>query len=152
LRWKAVAIGDACVVAWRQNELARSFPLDDPESFGFRPILLSSNSAAHKRAVDELHIEEGGALTGDVYFLLTDAIAQFSFSFAVPWERAESVLCVPEESDYFRAQIIPAPATCVFGVQEILDFIRTNVIYWAVSAEMSLNQENIVVEFIRVCR
>jgi hypothetical protein len=51
-------------------------------------------------------------------------------------ERSESDLGVPEQSDYFGAQIIAPPAGCFFGIQEVLDFLRLNSVDCPISAEM----------------
>jgi hypothetical protein len=75
LRWKAVAIGDACVIVWRQRNVFLSFPLDDPENFGFRPVLLSSNRSVQSTIVEKIELRTEEVLPGDAFFLLTDAIA-----------------------------------------------------------------------------
>jgi hypothetical protein len=75
LHWRAIAIGDACLVVWRQKAIVTSFPLDDPEDFGFRPILLPSKRCLHDRALEKVVVRTEEVLPGDVLFLLTDAIA-----------------------------------------------------------------------------
>src|SRR5260370_42484370 len=67
-------------------------------------------------------------------------------------ERAEADLGVPEQGDYFGAQIIAPPASCFFRGQEVLDFLRLNSVDWPVSAEMFLNLPHISLEFIGVRR
>jgi hypothetical protein len=75
LHWKAVAIGDACVIVRRPREAIQSFPLDDPKKFGFRPFLLSSNRNAQNTMIEKAEFRAAEALPGDTFFLLTDAIA-----------------------------------------------------------------------------
>ena len=75
LHWRAIAIGDACLVLWRQEAIVTSFPLHDPKSFGFRPILLPSNRGVQSTTLERIEERSGDALPGDVIFLLTDAIA-----------------------------------------------------------------------------
>lgn len=75
LRWKALAIGDACLVLLRRSEIARAFPVEYPQDFGFRPTLLPSNPTAQKTVLHKVEMQSGEALPGDSFFLLTDAIA-----------------------------------------------------------------------------
>src|SRR5262249_28218436 len=51
-----------------------SFPLDDPEAFGFRPVLLPSDRLVQARTLDRIEIRSASAEPGDSFFLLTDAV------------------------------------------------------------------------------
>jgi hypothetical protein len=75
LHWQAIAIGDACLIIWRQNAIIKSFPLDEPENFGFRPFLLPSNRNVQQAILEKVEVRSAPVLPGDSYFLLTDAIA-----------------------------------------------------------------------------
>lgn len=75
LYWQAVAIGDACLVLLRHNTVITSFPLDNPEDFGFRPVLLPSNSNGRQRILDRVEIRSAPVNAADSFYLLTDAIA-----------------------------------------------------------------------------
>jgi hypothetical protein len=73
--WQAIAIGDACLVVWRQDAIVASFPLEDPEAFGFRPILLPSDRSAQARILEKIEVRSAPAAPGDSFFLMTDAVA-----------------------------------------------------------------------------
>ena len=75
LHWQAIALGDACLIIWRQNTIIKSFPLEDPEDFGFRPVLLPSNRNGQKTTLEKVEIRSAPVEPGDSFFLLTDAIA-----------------------------------------------------------------------------
>jgi hypothetical protein len=70
--WKAVAVGDSCLLHVRDDELEAAFPFADPSSFGTRPRLVPS-SAATPCPEPEWHA--GRAAPGDVLLLATDAAA-----------------------------------------------------------------------------
>ena len=72
--WEAIAVGDSCLFQVRGDDLLEAFPLVTSESFTSRPALLGSvadaaleNSAMHTRA--------GLWQPGDVFYLMTDALA-----------------------------------------------------------------------------
>jgi hypothetical protein len=69
-----------------------------------------------------------------------------------PWERAKPVLGVPEQSDYFGAQIDTPPGGCFFRVQKILDFVGPDSIDWQVRTKMCLKKTHIGVKLVHVCR
>ena len=48
------------------------------------------------------------------------------------------VLGVPEQCDYFGAQINAPTAGCLFGIQKVFDFVGPDPVDWPVSAEMRL--------------
>jgi hypothetical protein len=52
-----------------------SFPISDPSQFGCHPMLAPSNHARLDAAIDHVVIKDGRARVGDVFLLLTDAIA-----------------------------------------------------------------------------
>ena len=51
---------------------------------------------------------------------------QFGLGFSVAMECAKPDLGVPEQGDYFGAQIVPPPGGCLFGIQKIFDFLGPN--------------------------
>ena len=72
--WQALAIGDACLLLWRQDELVVSFPISDPTAFTNRPSLISS----HAEATELLPQAANGTWqAGDRFLLMTDATAQW---------------------------------------------------------------------------
>lgn len=75
--WKAIALGDACMVHSRSGVLLKSFPLSRSESFNATPVLVASDSSLHESAMQSLVVESGSCEGGDVLLLLSDAIASW---------------------------------------------------------------------------
>lgn len=75
--WKAIALGDACLVHRRSGVLLKSFPLSRSESFNAAPVLVASDSSLHESAMQSLVVESGSCECGDVLLLLSDAIASW---------------------------------------------------------------------------
>ena len=75
--WRALAVGDCCVVHVRDDAILRSFPLESAAAFDNRPRLLSSNPErnAHLEALNPVAC--GTWQTGDGFLLMSDAIAAY---------------------------------------------------------------------------
>jgi hypothetical protein len=73
--WKAIALGDACLLHCRGRSLLKSFPLSCPESFNSAPVLVASDSSMHETSMTSVVIDSGNCKNGDVLLLLSDAIA-----------------------------------------------------------------------------
>jgi hypothetical protein len=73
--WKAVALGDCCLVHQRGDTIRLAFPISSSEDFGSHPILLPSLTSLQDEALAELKHLEGTAEPGDEFLLLSDAIA-----------------------------------------------------------------------------
>ena len=73
--WRAVAVGDTCLFQVRAGEIVRCFPLDRPEQFSRAPDLLRSRGPETMH--DRPHFAEGAYTRGDVFFLMTDAVARW---------------------------------------------------------------------------
>lgn len=74
-RWRAVALGDACLVQRRAGTVVAAVPLDDPAEFNAAPVLLPSREAALKGALVRAVEAAGAAAAGDRFLLLSDAAA-----------------------------------------------------------------------------
>jgi hypothetical protein len=61
----------------RDDNLLMAFPLDRAEQFNSRPVLLSSNPSYNHRSLSEARFKEGEGRAGDMFFLVTDALAQW---------------------------------------------------------------------------
>jgi hypothetical protein len=72
--WQAIAIGDACLIHTGAEGVV-SFPISDPSQFGYHPFLAPSNGSRLDDAIDHVVVKDGLAKVGDVFLLLTDAIA-----------------------------------------------------------------------------
>lgn len=73
--WKAIALGDACLVQCRNGSVLKSLPLSDALSFNSAPLLVASDPALHKSSARALVIDSGECQNNDVLFLLSDAVA-----------------------------------------------------------------------------
>jgi hypothetical protein len=73
-RWRAIALGDSCLIQLRARRIHNALPLSDYQSFTSTPILvptLNALQAALERAV----VASGLIEAGDVFLLLSDAAA-----------------------------------------------------------------------------
>ena len=75
LRWRALALGDACLVQRRGGEVVRALPLSSPDEFNAAPVLVPTREAALEGALARAVEAEGAARVGDVLLLLSDAAA-----------------------------------------------------------------------------
>lgn len=75
--WKAIALGDTCLLHRRGDVLVKSLPLARSESFNNTPILVASNSALHDSTMKSVVIDFGNCETGDVLLLMSDAVASW---------------------------------------------------------------------------
>src|SRR5438309_2630069 len=73
--WYAIAIGDSCLFHERQGELCAAFPLADPAEFGQRPALVPSLPQRHRSWARAIRVTTGSVTPGDVFWLMSDAIA-----------------------------------------------------------------------------
>ncbi len=78
-RWRAVALGDSCVVQLRGGEVLAAAPLSDHEAFNSTPPLVPSSEALIETALARLVEAEGRAEPGDAFLLTTDALAAWYF-------------------------------------------------------------------------
>ena len=76
-RWRAMAIGDSCLVVVRAGHVERAFPLARADQFNIRPLLLSSVARANRNVWDEVRSDEGDLRDRDQLLLMTDALAQW---------------------------------------------------------------------------
>ena len=70
--WKAVAVGDSCLVQVRGEDVEAAFPFTTPAAFGTRPALVPSSADA---ACPDPEWLAGRAAAGDLLLLATDAVA-----------------------------------------------------------------------------
>ena len=73
--WKAIALGDTCLLHCRGSALLKSLPLTRSESFNSAPVLVASNSALHESTMQSVVIDSGNCENGDVLLLASDATA-----------------------------------------------------------------------------
>ena len=75
--WKAIALGDTCLMHCREGKLLKSFPLSRSESFNSTPILVASNAVLHESTMPSVVVESGSFECGDVLLLMSDAAASW---------------------------------------------------------------------------
>ncbi len=75
--WRAIALGDTCLLHCRRGRLLRSLPLSRSESFNSNPVLVASDSSMHETSMQSVVIEAGSCENGDVLFLLSDGVASW---------------------------------------------------------------------------
>ena len=73
--WRSYAVGDCCLFHLRGERLLGSFPIEDPEEFGSRPVLLSSKMARNGTALASAATAWGDWAPGDIFCLASDALA-----------------------------------------------------------------------------
>jgi hypothetical protein len=75
LRWRAVALGDSCLAQMRGGQIVAALPIESHESFNWMPPLAPTAGALREAALKRAVFRAGRAEVGDVFFLLTDAVA-----------------------------------------------------------------------------
>ena len=75
LSWKAIALGDSCLIQQRENKICTAFPIADSGKFGSNPVLIPSLASLQSEAFANVGVVEGTSKQGDEFFLLSDAIA-----------------------------------------------------------------------------
>lgn len=75
LRWRAVAVGDTCLVQVRAGEVCAAMPLSDYRDFNSTPRLVPSVEAGAIMRESDVMLAEGAVENDTVFWLLSDAIA-----------------------------------------------------------------------------
>lgn len=100
--WQAIAIGDSCLIHLTANGLFSSFPIQDPAGFNFHPVLLPSSHGAQAAAIEQIELRDGRADSGDVFLLVTDAMAAWYLN---------ALLTNPEAAGAFESALSRGDAT-----------------------------------------
>lgn len=93
LAWKAVAVGDSCLLVLRDGKFEATFPLSSPAEFGNRPPLIPS---AADRPCPKPEWLAGHAQPGDLFLLATDAVARYLLGLSPPAPDAPLLAAVRE--------------------------------------------------------
>ena len=82
--WRALAVGDACLLHLRDNTLVQRFPISETEGFNTTPALLSTRLEHDETVLDhgELQTCKGTCQAGDTFLLATDAMAERLYQLA----------------------------------------------------------------------
>ncbi len=79
LSWRALALGDSCLVQRRGGEVLEAFPHSSHGEFTSTPPLVPSSEHARAAALARLVGREGRAEAGDTFLLMTDALSAWYF-------------------------------------------------------------------------
>lgn len=109
LRWKAVAVGDSCLLHVRGGAVVESFPLTRPDQFDITPALIPSS--ANRPAPDPDWLA-GTLAAADTLLLATDAVAA-------------ALLATPDAVAAVGRRVVPQLADASTGRQAVVDFLTT---------------------------
>jgi hypothetical protein len=94
--WHALAVGDSCLFQVRQGELRRAFPVTRAADFSNAPWLIGSRSSLVEMPNKNGVQQEGDWQSGDRFWLMTDALAQWFLreveEGGKPWLALETLL------------------------------------------------------------
>ena len=71
--WQAIALGDACLLHFRNKMLLKSLPLSGSEGFNSGPVLVASDSSLHESSMQSVVTDSGTFQDGEVLLLMSDA-------------------------------------------------------------------------------
>ncbi|HAV61155.1 MAG TPA: hypothetical protein DCY13_02180, partial [Verrucomicrobiales bacterium] len=104
LQWRAEAVGDTCLFQVRGDRLVCSFPLQQPSEFTHHPVLITTNPAQNRIVCERLRTLTGDCQPGDVFLLMTDALAKWFLQRSVigerPWRTLSGVADEAEFRDF----------------------------------------------------
>lgn len=80
--WKAVAVGDSCLLVLRGDRFETAFPVSSAAAFDTRPPLVPSSPAVPCPGPEWL---AGRVEPGDLVLLATDAVARYLLGLAAPF-------------------------------------------------------------------
>lgn len=107
--WSAAALGDSCGFQVRGSRLAAAFPLDSPAQFDTTPHLAGTRDPDQELIRLRAVTRQGTWLPGDVFYLATDAAAQWFLAEdeanRQPWRQIDEAFDAPGAwLDELRAQ------------------------------------------------
>ncbi|MDQ2743026.1 MAG: protein phosphatase 2C domain-containing protein [Chloroflexota bacterium] len=73
--WMAEAVGDSCLFQVRSDEVITAFPMSCAAAFNSRPHLIGSIAASNQQLLEHVRTARGGWEPGDIFYLMTDALA-----------------------------------------------------------------------------
>ena len=73
--WRAIALGDACLLHCRNGTLLKSLPVARFECFHVAPILVASDADLHEGSMQSVVTDSGTCEDDDVLLLMSDAAA-----------------------------------------------------------------------------
>lgn len=73
--WRAIALGDACLIQCRKATILKALPVSDYQCFNSTPLLVPSQPAMQEATFNRLVIDSGPIEHQDTLLLLSDAVA-----------------------------------------------------------------------------
>lgn len=107
-RFEVCAVGDSCLFQLRDEMIELAFPLTHSSQFDSRPVLLSSNPVNNKQVWEDIVLERGVYMPGDVLLFATDALAKWFLGQVEAGEYPWEILCAlstQEEFDTFVGEL-----------------------------------------------
>lgn len=90
--WSAMTVGDCLLLQVREEKLLVSFPYTDHTLFGICPRLIGSRPELLDKAADARVFAGGEWKSGDLFYLMTDALAAWVLSNAQALEHPWAIL------------------------------------------------------------
>jgi hypothetical protein len=94
--WTAVALGDSCLFHIRAGAVVKTFPLEQSAEFNNHPVLFATTPARNGQALGAIRRGSGTFESGDVFYLMTDALARWSLQEEeegrAPWSQLKNVV------------------------------------------------------------
>lgn len=87
-RWKAIALGDSCLIHLRGQSVCSAFPLSDHQSFNSAPVLVPSLISFQETALEQAVLSSGSLEGGDLILLVSDAAAAWYLKMALERDAA----------------------------------------------------------------
>ncbi|HEX8493940.1 MAG TPA: hypothetical protein VF658_13930 [Pyrinomonadaceae bacterium] len=104
-RWRAVALGDSCLIQLRDGAIRSALPISDYQNFTGTPLLVPSSSAL-RSVLARTVVASGSIEPGDLFLLLSDAAACWYLKFSVEREplrqRFDFLLATAQNDDLTR--------------------------------------------------
>ncbi|MBD0371879.1 MAG: hypothetical protein ICV60_13650 [Pyrinomonadaceae bacterium] len=73
--WKAIALGDSCLIHRRNKSVLGALPIADYQGFNAAPLLVPSRASMQEAVWQQVIVGQGTIEAGDVLLLLSDAVA-----------------------------------------------------------------------------
>jgi hypothetical protein len=93
-RWRALALGDACLFHRHDDKMVRALPLDAADKFNATPQLVPSRPELHEKAFKKTLVAAEELRLGDVLWLASDAAAAWLLR---AWEAHDPLAAQLEE-------------------------------------------------------
>jgi hypothetical protein len=106
MNWRAEAVGDSCLFLVRNDRLIRSFPLERPTQFTHSPALITTNPDQNELVCKHIKTLEGECQPGDLFLLMTDALAKWFLQRHVAGEKPWQLLREINDEMMFKQFVI----------------------------------------------